>query len=58
MAQTIGGLVVCGVGAAVDVAIGLQAVLGCSHHVGGFYRRPENRRADRGMKTHSAAHNK
>lgn len=29
-----------GVGAAVDVAVGLQAVLRGPHHVGGFHRRP------------------
>lgn len=29
-----------GVGAAVDVAVGLQAVLRRSDHVGGFHRRP------------------
>lgn len=29
-----------GVGAAVDVAVGLQAVLRRSHHVGGFHRHP------------------
>lgn len=33
-----GFLVVCGVGTAVYVAIGFQAVLGCSHHVRGFHR--------------------
>lgn len=33
----LGFLVVCGIGTAVYVAIGFQAVLGCSHHVRGFH---------------------
>lgn len=35
-----GPVVVGGVGAAVDVAVGLQAVLRRSHHVGGLHRGP------------------
>lgn len=36
-------VVVRGVGTAVYVTVGLQAVLRRSHHVGGFHRRPESR---------------
>lgn len=39
----LGRQVVCGVGTAVDVAIGLKAVLGCSHHVWGLYWGSANR---------------
>lgn len=42
----LGPLVVRGVGAAVYVAIGLEAVLGCSHHVRRFHRGSENRWRD------------
>lgn len=42
----LGRLVVRGVGAAVYVAIGLEAVLGCSHHVRRFHRGSENRWRD------------
>lgn len=46
-----GGPVAGGVGAAVDVAVGLQAVLGRSHHVGRFHRGPGSERRDGDMNT-------
>lgn len=40
-----------GVSAAVDVAVGLQAVLRRSHHVGGFHRRPGEQRLRPALRT-------
>lgn len=47
----LGFLVVCGIGTAVYVAIGFQAVLGCSHHVRGFHCGSENTQDDTQIKT-------